>query len=160
MIPARATQREWIGLAGLAPPCPLYSMDPTGPNVAGAATGAALRPSSARLLWIIDIYGFVLAGALIPMGTLGDHIGRRLLLLIGAAAFGVASVLAAFAHGVGTLIATRAVLGLAGATLAPSTLSLIRNMFRDPAQHTVAVGIWIASYSAGAAIGPLVGGTL
>src|SRR5262249_51634667 len=100
------------------------------------------------------------AGSLITMGTLGDRIGRRRLLLIGAAAFGVGSVIAAFSTTAGMLIASRALLGIAGATLAPSTLSLIRNMFHADAQRTVAVGIWISSYSAGAAIGPLLGGVL
>jgi DHA2 family multidrug resistance protein-like MFS transporter len=119
-----------------------------------------LQPSSAELLWIIDIYGFMVAGSLITMGTLGDRIGRRRLLLIGAAAFGVASILAAFSTSAEMLIATRAILGIAGATVAPSTLSLIRNMFLDPGQRTSAISIWIASYSVGGAIGPLVGGML
>ena len=108
----------------------------------------------------MDIYGFLVAGSLITMGTLGDRIGRRRLLLIGAAAFGVASVLAAFSTSAEMLIATRALLGIAGATLAPSTLSLIRNMFLDPEQRTVAIGVWITSYSVGGAIGPLLGGVL
>jgi MFS transporter, DHA2 family, multidrug resistance protein len=108
----------------------------------------------------VDIYGFVLAGALITMGTLGDRIGRRRLLLIGAAAFGAASLLAAFSTSAETLIVARALLGLAAATLAPSTLSLIRNMFLDPQQRTFAIGVWIASFSAGGAIGPLIGGLL
>jgi DHA2 family multidrug resistance protein-like MFS transporter len=111
-------------------------------------------------VWIVDIYGFLVAGALITMGTLGDRIGRRRLLMIGAAAFGAASVLAAFSSTPAMLIAARALLGVAGATLAPSTLSLIRNMFHDPHQRTVAISVWIMSYSAGAAIGPLVGGAL
>src|SRR6266498_3859783 len=156
----KATPREWIGLAVIALPCLLYSMDLTVLNLAVPSLSADLRPSSTQLLWIIDIYGFVLAGSLITMGTLGDRIGRRRLLLIGAAAFGVTSVLAAFSTSAAMLIATRALLGLAGATLAPSTLSLIRNMFVDPAQRTFAVGIWISSYSAGGAIGPLIGGVL
>jgi len=113
-----------------------------------------------QLLWILDVYGFVLAGTLIPMGTLGDRIGRRRVLLAGALAFGVASTFAAFATSAGMLIAARAALGLAGATLAPSSLSLIRSMFRDPAQRTVAVGVWIAGFSTGSALGPLVGGLL
>ena len=112
------------------------------------------------MLWIVDIYGFLVAGFLIPMGTLGDRIGRRRLLLIGAAAFGGASVVAAFSSSPEMLIASRALLGIAGATLAPSTLSLIRNMFEDDQQRTVAIGIWITSFSVGAAIGPLVGGVL
>ena len=129
-------------------------------NLAVPKLSAALRPSSTELLWIVDIYGFVLAGALIPMGVLGDRIGRRRLLLIGAAAFGCASVFAAFAPRVEALIAARALLGLAAATLAPSTLSLLRSMFLDPKQRTFAVGVWIASFSAGGAIGPLIGGVL
>lgn len=156
----KATSREWAGLAVLALPCVLYSMDLTVLNLAVPKLSAALRPSNTELLWIVDVYGFVLAGALIPMGVLGDRIGRRRLLLIGAVAFGCASVLAAFAPSVKTLIAARALLGLAAATLAPSTLSLLRSMFLDEKQRTFAVGVWIASFSAGAAVAPLIGGAL
>ena len=106
----------------------------------------------------MDIYGFLLAGSLITMGTLGDHIGRRRLLLIGAAAFGGASTLAAFSTSPEMLIAARALLGVAGATLAPSTLSLIRAMFLVPEQRSVAIGIWITGFSVGALIGPPLGG--
>lgn len=144
----------------IALPCFVYAMDLTVLNLAVPALSADLRPSSAQLLWIVDIYGFLVAGLLITMGTLGDRIGRRRLLLIGAAAFGVASVLAAFSPSAEALIAARALLGVAGATLAPSTLSLIRNMFHDPDQRGVAIGVWITSFSAGAALGPLVGGAL
>jgi DHA2 family multidrug resistance protein-like MFS transporter len=156
----RAGRREWIGLAVLALACLLYSMDLTVLNLALPAISEDLEPSSAQLLWIVDVYGFVLAGSLITMGTLGDRIGRRRLLLIGAAAFAVASVLAAFSTSPELLIASRALLGLAGATIAPSTLSLIRNMFLDPGQRTVAIGVWITSFSAGAVIGPPLGGVL
>jgi DHA2 family multidrug resistance protein-like MFS transporter len=160
-VPAtRAGRREWIGLAVLALPCVLYSMDLTVLNLAVPSLSAELKPTSTELLWIVDIYGFLVAGSLITMGTLGDRIGRRKLLLIGAAAFGIASVLAAFSTSAAMLIATRALLGVAAATLAPSTLSLIRNMFLDPAQRTVAISVWVMSYSAGAAIGPLIGGVL
>src|SRR6266487_953965 len=145
---AKATRREWIGLAVIALPCFLYSMDLTVLNLAVPRLSEALRPSAAKLLWIIDIYGFLVAGSLITMGTLGDRIGRRRLLLIGAAAFGAASVVAAFSHSAAMLIASRA----------PSTLSLIRNMFLDEHQRRVAIGVWVTSYSVGAAIGPLVGG--
>jgi DHA2 family multidrug resistance protein-like MFS transporter len=157
---AKATRREWIGLGVIALPCMLYSMDLTVLNLALPALAADLEPSAVELLWIVDIYGFLVAGALITMGTLGDRIGRRRLLLIGAAVFGVASVLAAFSASAEMLIATRALLGVAGATLAPSTFSLIRNMFHDPHERTVAISVWITSYSAGAAIGPLLGGAL
>src|SRR5918998_1573814 len=122
----RAGRREWIGLAGIALPCMLYSMDLTVLNLAVPALSADLQPSSTQLLWILDIYGFLVAGSLITMGTLGDRIGRRRLLMIGAAAFGVGSVAAAFSNSPEMLIVTRALLGVAGATLAPSALSLIR----------------------------------
>jgi DHA2 family multidrug resistance protein-like MFS transporter len=156
----RATRREWIGLAVIALPCLLYAMDLTVLTLAVPSLSADLRPSSTELLWIVDIYGFLVAGFLITMGTLGDRIGRRRLLLIGAGAFGGASVVAAFSSSPEMLIASRAVLGIAGATLAPSTLALIRGMFRDDGQRTVAIGIWVTSFSVGAAIGPLVGGAL
>jgi MFS transporter, DHA2 family, multidrug resistance protein len=157
---AQATRREWIGLAVIALPCLLYAMDLTVLTLAVPSLSADLGPSSTELLWIVDIYGFLVAGFLITMGTLGDRIGRRRLLLIGAAAFGAASIVAAFSSSPEMLIASRALLGIAGATLAPSTLSLIRNMFEDDRQRTVAIGIWITSFSVGAAIGPLVGGLL
>jgi DHA2 family multidrug resistance protein-like MFS transporter len=156
----RAGRREWIGLAVLALPCLLYSMDLTVLNLAVPAISADLKPSSTQLLWIVDIYGFFVAGSLMTMGALGDRIGRRRLLLIGAAAFGIASIVAAFSTSAAMLIATRALLGVAGATLAPSTLSLIRNMFLNPRQRTIAIGVWVTSLSAGGAIGPLVGGVL
>jgi MFS transporter, DHA2 family, multidrug resistance protein len=156
----RAGRREWLGLAVLALPCLVYAMDLTVLNLAVPKLSEDLQPSSAQLLWIVDIYGFLVAGLLVTMGTLGDRIGRRRLLLAGAAAFAVASVLAAWSTSAGMLIAARALLGAAGATLAPSTLSLIRNMFADPRQRTVAVSVWITSFAVGGAVGPLVGGVL
>jgi MFS transporter, DHA2 family, multidrug resistance protein len=157
---ARAGRREWIGLAVIALPCLLYSMDLTVLYLAVPSLAEDLGPTSSELLWITDIYGFFLAGFLITMGTLGDRIGRRRLLLIGAAAFGVMSVVAAFSTSVEMLIVSRALLGIAAATLAPSTLSLIRNMFLDPGQRTFAIGVWATSFSVGAALGPLLGGVL
>jgi MFS transporter, DHA2 family, multidrug resistance protein len=156
----RAGRREWVGLAVLALACLLYAMDLTVLHLAVPSLSAELQPSSAELLWITDIYGFMVAGFLVTMGTLGDRIGRRRLLLVGAAAFGALSVLAAFASSPGQLIAARALLGIAGATLAPSTLSLIFSMFPDPRQRSVAIGVWITSFSAGGAIGPVLGGVL
>ena len=158
--PQRAGRREWIGLAVLALACVLYAMDLTVLHLAVPSLSATLQPSSAQLLWIIDIYGFMVAGSLITMGTLGDRIGRRRLLMIGAAAFGVVSILAAFSTNASMLIASRALMGIAGATLAPSTLSLIFNMFRNPGQRSAAIGVWITSFSVGGAIGPLLGGML
>lgn len=154
----RAGRREWIGLAVLMLPTLLIAMDMTVLHLAVPSLTADLEPTSSQLLWITDIYGFMIAGSLITMGTLGDRIGRRKLLLMGAAAFGFASVLAAFSTSAGMLIASRAVLGVAGATLMPSTMSLIRNMFLDPRQRTVAIGIWVSGFSVGSAVGPLVVG--
>src|SRR5215207_9316401 len=145
-VPPKATRREWIGLTVLTLAIPALTAD--------------LQPSSTELLWIIDIYGFLVAGCLITMGTLGDRIGRRRLLLAGAAAFGLASVVAAFSTTAEMLIASRALLGVAGATIAPSTLSLVRTMFLDARQRTTAIAVWITSFSVGGAIGPLVGGVL
>jgi DHA2 family multidrug resistance protein-like MFS transporter len=158
--PPLAGRREWIGLAVLALACLLYAMDLTVLHLAVPSLSADLKPSSSELLWITDIYGFMVAGFLVTMGTLGDRIGRRRLLLLGAAAFGVVSVLASLSTSPEMLIASRALLGIAGATLAPSTLSLIFSMFQDPRQRSTAIGIWITSFSAGGAIGPVLGGVL
>ena len=155
-----ATRRDWIGLAVLALPCVLYAMDLTVLDLALPSIAADLHPSGAQFLWIADIYGFMVAGSLIIMGTLGDRVGRRRLLMIGAAAFALGSAASALATSASMLIAARALLGMAGATLAPSTLSLIRNMFLDPRQRTTAIGIWAMSYSIGGAAGPVVGGVL
>lgn len=138
----------------------LLAMDLTVLHVAVPALSVDLKPSSAQLLWIVDIYGFLIAGSLITMGTLGDRIGRRRLLLIGGAAFAVASAVAAFSTSAEMLIATRALLGVAGATLMPSTLALIRNMFHDQRQRTTAIAVWLNSFMVGSAVGPLLGGAM
>jgi MFS transporter, DHA2 family, multidrug resistance protein len=155
-----AGRREWIGLAVLALPALLVTMDLSVLFLAVPELSQDLEPSGTELLWITDIYGFLIAGSLITMGTLGDRIGRRRLLMIGGFAFAVASALAAFSTSAAMLIATRAVLGVAGATLAPSSLSLIRSLFLDERQRTVAIGVWMSCFAAGAAVGPLVGGAL
>ncbi len=160
-IPApKATRREWIGLAVIALPCLLYSMDVNVLTLAIPYLAADLRPSASQLLWIVDIYGFLLAGFLITMGTLGDRIGRRRLLMIGAGAFGAASVLAAFSRSAEMLIVSRAILGIGAATLAPSTLSLVRNMFLQRRQRTMAIGIWAGCFASGSALGPVIGGVM
>jgi DHA2 family multidrug resistance protein-like MFS transporter len=157
---SKAGRREWIGLAVITLPCLVYSMDLTVLNLALPRLSADLEPSSSELLWIVDIYGFLVAGMLITMGTLGDRIGRRRVLLMGAALFAIASVLAALSNSAPMLIVARAVLGVAGATLAPSTLSLIRNMFLDARERTTAIGVWATSFSVGGAMGPLLGGAM
>ncbi len=161
-VPAglRAGRREWIGLAVLALPTLLLSLDVSVLYLALPQLSADLQASSTQQLWIMDIYGFMIAGFLVTMGTLGDRIGRRRLLLLGAAAFGGASVLAAYSTSATMLIATRALLGIAGATLMPSTLALISNMFRNPHQRGVAIAVWMSCFMGGMTVGPLVGGLL
>ncbi|MFD0801847.1 MFS transporter, partial [Streptomonospora algeriensis] len=158
--PARAGRQEWLGLAVLALPTLLLSLDMSVLHLALPHLAADLRPSSSELLWIMDVYGFMIAGFLITMGTVGDRIGRRRLLLIGAAAFGAASVAAAYSTSPAMLIATRTMLGIAGATLMPSTLALISNMFSDPRQRASAIAVWASCFMGGTAIGPVVGGVL
>ncbi|WP_417768612.1 MFS transporter [Stappia sp.] len=158
--PGRAGAREWGGLAVLALPTALLGLDVTLLYLALPALAEDLQPGNTQALWIMDAYGFMIAGFLITMGTLGDRIGRRRLLMIGAAAFGLASVLAAFSPTASVLIAARAALGIAGATLMPSTLALISNMFRDAGQRGLAFGIWATMFGLGMAVGPLVGGAL
>jgi DHA2 family multidrug resistance protein-like MFS transporter len=158
--PDRAGPREWAGLAVLALPTLLLAMDATVLYLAIPDVAADLRPSANQTLWIVDAYGFMIAGFLVTMGTLGDRIGRRRLLVLGATAFAVASAVAAYARTPEVLIIARAVLGVAGATLMPSTLALISNMFRHPRQRATAIGAWATCMSAGFALGPVLGGLL
>lgn len=156
----RAGRKEWIGLAVLVLPLLLVSMDVSVLYFAVPFISQELEPSSTQQLWIFDIYGFVLAGLLITMGALGDRIGRRRLLLMGAAAFGLASLLAAYSTSAEMLIAARALLGIGGATLMPSTLALIRNMFHDARQRGTAIAVWSAVMTGGVALGPVLSGLL
>ncbi|MEU0240431.1 MFS transporter [Nocardiopsis sp. NPDC006198] len=158
--PALAGPREWAALAVLVLPVILISVDSTVLGFAVPALSEDLRPTAGQLLWIVDVYGFVLAGLLITMGSLGDRIGRRRLLMIGSAAFGTASLIAAFSPTAQTLVLARALLGLAGASLMPSTLSLLRNIFLDARQRLLAIAIWASGFSGGAALGPILGGWL
>jgi DHA2 family multidrug resistance protein-like MFS transporter len=156
----KAGVREWVGLAVLALPTFLVAIDVFVLLLALPHLSADLGASSTQQLWIMDIYGFLLAGFLVTMGTLGDRIGRRKLLLIGAVAFGIASVFTAYAQNPGMLIASRAAMGVAGATLTPSTLALISNMFQDAKQRATAIGMWGGIFIIGAIIGPLLGGVM
>ncbi|MFJ2306809.1 MFS transporter [Streptomyces sp. NPDC087787] len=156
----RAGRREWTALGVLMLPLLLVSMDVSVLYFAIPAISADLEPSGTQQLWIFDIYAFVLAGLLMTMGSLGDRIGRRRLLLVGAAAFGAASLVAAYADSAGTLIAARAVLGIGGATLMPSTMALVRTMFIDPTQRAKAIGVWSGVMTAGIALGSVLSGVL
>lgn len=156
----RAGLREWAGLALLSLPTILLGLDLTLLHLTLPVLAIDLQPTSTQALWIMDAYGFLIAGFLITMGTLGDRIGRRKLLLIGATAFAIASVVAAFSTNAFILIAARAALGIAGATLMPSTLALISNLFTDPRQRALGFGIWATMFGVGYALGPVVGGAL
>ncbi|MFJ9692324.1 MFS transporter [Kitasatospora sp. NPDC101183] len=151
---------RWTGLAVLVLAVTVVALDATVLSLAIPSISETLRPSGTQLLWIGDSYSFVLAGLLVSMGSLSDRIGRKKLLLIGSAAFGAASLLAAYAPSAGWLILARALLGVAGATIMPSTLSLIRSLFPDDRERATAIGIWGAAATAGAALGPVVGGVL
>lgn len=141
-------------------PVLLVSVDNTALSFAVPSLSRDLAPSGNQLLWIIDIYPLVLAALLVTMGALGDRIGRRRILLIGGVGFALVSALAAFAPTAGALIAARAALGFFGAMLMPATLSLIRNIFTDATERRMAIAVWAAGFSGGAALGPLVGGWL
>ncbi|MET7753814.1 MFS transporter [Streptomyces sp. NPDC005389] len=158
--PARAGRREWTALGVLMLPLLLVSMDVSVLYFAIPSISADLRPGATEQLWILDIYGFVLAGLLITMGALGDRVGRRKVLLGGTALFGLASVAAAYAHTPGALIGARALLGIGGACLMPATLALIRVLFADPAQRAKAVTLWTSVMASGIALGPVVSGAL
>ncbi|MEU9238185.1 MFS transporter [Streptomyces sp. NPDC048385] len=164
--PARVTETEekrpgrWLALSALVLAVLLVAVDATVLGLATPYISEDLNPSGTQLLWIGDVYSFVIAGLLVSMGSLGDRIGRKRILLVGATAFGAVSVLNAYATTPGMLIAARALLGVAGATLMPATLALIRNLFHDPRERSLAVGVWGAAASAGTAVGPIAGGFL
>ncbi|MGI5199457.1 MFS transporter [Streptomyces sp. CA-288835] len=151
---------RWLALSVLVLAVLLVAVDATVLGLATPYISEDLKPSGTQLLWIGDVYSFVIAGLLVSMGSLGDRIGRKKLLLIGSVAFGLVSVLNAYASTPELLIVARALLGVAGATLMPATLALIRNLFHDPRERSLAVGIWGATASAGMAIGPIAGGFL
>ncbi|WP_119726762.1 MFS transporter [Thermomonospora amylolytica] len=154
------TGRKWGTLVIACLAVLVLNIDLTVLHLALPGLQRDLAPSATELLWIADAYGFALAGLLITMGCLGDRIGRRRLLLIGTFAFGAMSAVTAYAAGPQALIAARALLGAAGATIMPSTLSLIRNAFTDPRERTMAVGVWGGVGAIAVGLGPLVGGVL
>ncbi|GHD94210.1 MFS transporter [Streptomyces naganishii] len=151
---------RWLALCVLVLAVLLVAVDATVLGLATPFISEDLRPSGTQLLWIGDVYSFVIAGLLVSMGSLGDRVGRKRILLGGATAFGAVSVLNAYATTPELMILARALLGVAGATLMPATLALIRNIFHDPRERSLAVGIWGATASAGTAVGPIAGGFL
>ena len=158
--PVASPVRRWAALAVLMLPVLLVSIDNTALSFAVPSLARDLQPSSTQLLWIVDAYPLVLGALLVTMGALGDRVGRRRMLLLGATGFAAVSVLAAFATDASHLIAARALLGVFGATLMPATLSLLRNIFVDDTERRTAIAVWAAGFSGGAALGPIVGGWL
>lgn len=157
---SRVGWRGWAALVVLMLPVLLVSVDNTVLSFALPQIALDLGPSGTQQLWIIDAYPLVLASLLVTMGTLGDRFGRRRMLLIGATGFALVSAAAAFAPSAVWLIAARAAMGVFGAMLMPSTLSLLRSIFTDRDQRRLAIAIWASMFSAGAALGPIVGGIL
>jgi len=157
---APTTFRRWAALAVLMLPVLLVSIDNTVLSFALPHIARDLRPTAAAQLWIVDAYPLVLAGLLVAMGNLGDRFGRRRMLMIGSVGFGVVSIFAAFAPDAAWLIAARVLLGFFGAMLMPSTLSLLRTTFTDRRERRLAIAVWATGFSAGAAVGPIVGGLL
>ncbi len=157
---ATSAKLRWVALAVLMLPVLLVAIDGTVLAFAVPKISEALSPTGAELLWIVDVYALVLAGLLVPMGSLGDRFGRRRMLLIGATGFAAISAVAAFVPTAGALIAARAAMGFFGAMLMPATLSLIRNIFTEANERRIAIAIWAAGFSGGAALGPIVGGFL
>ncbi|MDH6630213.1 DHA2 family multidrug resistance protein-like MFS transporter [Streptomyces sp. LBL] len=151
---------RWLALSVLVLAVLLVAVDATVLGLATPYISEDLNPTGTQLLWIGDVYSFVIAGLLVSMGSLGDRIGRKRILLVGATAFGAVSVLNAYATTPELMIVARALLGVAGATLMPATLALIRNLFHDRRERSLALGIWGATASAGMAVGPIVGGFL
>lgn len=160
LAPPRAGRREWVAFTVLALPLLLVSMDVSVLYFAAPEISRDLHASSTQQLWIFDVYGFVLAGMLITMGAVADRIGPRRLLLVGAACFSATSLLAAYAGSAAHLIVARGILGVAGATLMPSTLSMLRSLFPDERQRGQAIGAWTGIMTGGIALGPVLSGVL
>lgn len=156
----RSDRRAWWALALLVGPILMVSMDGSVLFLAMPRITDALGPSASEQLWILDVYGFFVAGLLITMGNLGDRYGRLRLMWLGAAIFGIGSVLGAFAASPEILIAARALMGIGGSTLLPSSLAILGSTFADPRKRSIAIGIWAAMFGAGFAVGPLAGAVL
>lgn len=152
--------RQWLALVIIVLVYIPVAIDATVLHVAAPTLSMTLGASGNELLWIIDIYSLVMAGMVLPMGALGDRIGFKRLLMIGSVLFGLSSLAAAFAPSAGWLIAARASLAIGAAMIIPATLAGIRTLFIDARHRNIALGVWAAVGSGGAAFGPLIGGML
>ncbi|MCI0543024.1 MAG: MFS transporter, partial [Actinobacteria bacterium] len=152
-------RRRWATLAVLSLSLVIIGLDNTILNVALPTLVRELGASASELQWMVDAYVLVFAGLLLTMGALGDRFGRKLALNAGLVVFGVASVAAALADTAGGLIAARAVMGVGGALIMPSTLSIITNVFQGP-ERGRAIAAWAAFAGLGIILGPVLGGWL
>ncbi|WP_287097776.1 MFS transporter [Mesorhizobium sp.] len=158
---ARSTDRRaWLGLMAVLPLVLLVAMDGSILYLAMPRVTSAITPTADQALWILDIYGFVVGSLLIVFGNIGDRYGRLKLIMIGAVVFGAGSLGAAYSQTPENLIASRALMGLGGATLLPSGLAIVSSLFPDPRTRAQAIGIFAATFAAGFAIGPVIGGLL
>lgn len=156
----QATWKEWTGLSVLTIAVFMMATDLSILYLAAPQISADLQPSTSGMLWIIHVGELLAVGFALTMGHLGDTIGRRRLLLIGVFVYGLASLLAAFSTAAWMLIAARALLGVATATMMPSTMSLLKIMFKDEKQFSLAIAINLSAFSAGMSLGPPIGGLL
>ena len=151
---------RWVVLVVLSGALALISLDNTIVNVALPALQEELKATTSELQWVVDAYSVLFAGTLLLAGSLGDRFGRRRALVIGLVIFGAGSLAAGFANSALVLTFWRAVMGVGGAFIMPSTLSILVQVFRDRRERAQAIGIWAAVAGAAVAIGPILGGFL
>src|SRR4051794_28688923 len=156
----RRTRDPRLALALLSLPSLLIAIDISVLAVALPRMAADLHPSPTELLWMNDIYGFMVGGTMITMGAVGDRIGRRRLIVACAAVFALASAAAAFSTEPWMVIVSRAVMGIAGAAIMPASMALIGQLFADPKARISAMGVYMTCFLAGMAVAPLIGGVM
>lgn len=156
----KADSRAWLGLTVVLSLVLLVAMDGSVLYLAMPKVTASLQPTADQALWILDIYGFIVGSLLVAFGNIGDRYGRLKLLVAGSLTFGLGSAFAAYSTSAEMLIMSRAIMGLGGATLLPSGLAIVSNLFLNPRQRAQAIGIFAATFAGGFAIGPIIGGTL
>ncbi len=152
--------RRWWALAVLCLSLVLITLDNTVLNVALPTLVRDLHATTSQLQWIVDGYQLVFAGLLFSAGSMADRFGRKGTLQLGLLIFGVGTLASAFAGSAGLLIVTRSFMGIGGAMIMPSTLSILGTIFPDPSERTKAIAVWAAMASIGIAAGPVIGGVL